>query len=127
MKYQVLTDYLNKHARDNVKYEIIIHSFNSVIYTDKLVRMHDTDSYDDIIEFSFLRTDHIYVDDDTFKLDAELLSILNSIMNAPRSERLNKKQSLMDSINQNINKLYENQYKQNMTKQEFLKVIKEVI
>lgn len=127
MKYQVLTDYLNKHARDNAKYEIIIHSFHGVIYKDKLVRMNDTDSYDDIIEFSFLSNDHIYVDDDTFKLDAELLSILNAIMNTPRSERLNKKQSLMDDINQNINKLYENQYKQDMTKQEFLKLIKEVV
>lgn len=127
MKYQVLTDYLNRHDRDNTKYEMIIHAFHGVIYKDKLVRMHDTDSYDDIIEFSFFSNDHIYVDDDTFKLDAEILSILNSIMDTPRSERLNKKQSLMDGVNQNINKLYENQYKQDMTKQEFLKLIKEVI
>ena len=124
MKYQVLTDYLNKHAHDNNKYEMIIHPFNSVTYVDKLVRMYDTGSYDNIIEFSFLSPDHIYVDDDAFKLDIEILGILNSIMNTPRSERLNKKQSLIDGINQNITKLYENQYKQDMTKREFLKVIK---
>jgi len=128
MKYQVLTDYLNKHALNNVKYEMIIHAYRGTIYTDKLVRVYDTDSYDDVLEFEPDQlSDHLYVDDNTFKLDVELLSILNSIMNTPRSERLNKKQSLMNGINQNINKLYENQYKQDMTKQEFLKLIKGMI
>lgn len=127
MKYQVLTDYLNEHDRDNTKYEMIIHAYQGVIYKDKLVRMHDTDSYDDIIEFSFLNNDHIYVDDDTFKLDAKLLSILNSIMNTPRPERLNKKQLLMDGINLDIDELYENQYEHDMTRQEFIKIIKGMI
>ena len=128
MKYQVLTDYLNKHALNNVKYKMIIHAYHGTIYTDKLVRIHDTDnSYDDVLDFSFLDTDHLYVDDDTFKLDAKLLSILNSIMNTPRSERLNKKQILMDGIHLDIDELYENQYKRGMTRQEFLKIIKGMI
>ena len=127
MKYQVLTDYLNKHARNNVKYEMMVHSYGD-IYTDKLVRVYDTDSYDDVLEFEPDQlSDHLYVDDNTFKLDAKLLGILNSIMNTPRSERLNKKQLLMDDIDQDINRLYENQYKRDMTKQEFLKIIKGMI
>ena len=107
---------------------MIIHAYHGTIYTDKLVRIHDTDnSYDDVLDFSFLDTDHLYVDDDTFKLDAKLLSILNSIMNTPRSGRLNKKQILMDGIHLDIDELYENQYKRGMTRQEFLKIIKGMI
>lgn len=128
MKYQVLTDYLNKHALNNVKYKMIIHAYHGIIYTDKLVRIHDTDnSYDDVLEFSFLDTDHLYVDDNIFKLDAKLLGILNSIMNTPRSGRLNKKQLLMDGIHLDIDELYENQYKRGMARQEFLKIIKGMI